>query len=156
VSGAVGAGQPAANRENFDGGPTQEMLVSELEQPAMPTTTGNADAQVMVPTGNAVNGEGDHSTTNGPNTHTPHVPRTEKELQTNNPLLQGFAGADQKLHSVFGDTIHHNDGRQLDGGIGGDKDRKWRCLHERIVAANSRWAKQFLALQTALWCDVRM
>jgi hypothetical protein len=34
VSGAVEAGQPAANRENVDGGPTQEMVASELEQPA--------------------------------------------------------------------------------------------------------------------------
>ena len=34
VSGAVEAGQPAADRENVDGGPTQEMVASELEQPA--------------------------------------------------------------------------------------------------------------------------
>jgi len=164
VSGAVGAGQPAANRENVDGGPTQETLVSELEQPATPATTGNADAQAMVPSGNAVNGVGDHSPTNSPNAHTPHVPQMEDELRSDNPLLQSFTGVDQKLHSVFGDTIHHNDGRHLNGGIGEDKDCKCQHLHERVVAArlplyslpNGQWAKQFLALQTALWHNVRL
>jgi hypothetical protein len=67
VSGAVGAGQPAADRKNVDGGQTQEMVASELEQPATPATTDDADARVTVPPGNAVNGEGDHSPTDGPN-----------------------------------------------------------------------------------------
>jgi hypothetical protein len=66
--------------------------------------------------------------------------------------------------SFLGDTIHHNDGRHLDRGIREDKDRKWQRLHERIVAArlplyslpNGWWAKQFLALQTALWHNVRL
>ena len=41
VSGAVGAGQPAADRKNVDRGPTQEMVALELEQPAtsQPQTT---------------------------------------------------------------------------------------------------------------------
>jgi hypothetical protein len=106
VSGAVGAGQPAADRENVDGGPTQEMVASELEPPATPATTGDADARLMVPPGNPANGEGDHSPTDGPNAHTPRVPRTEDELWTDNLLLQSFTGADRKLRSVFGDTIH--------------------------------------------------
>ncbi len=88
------------------------------------------------------------------------MPRTEDELWSNDPLLQSFTGVDQKLHSVFGDTIHHNDGRHLDRGIGEDEDRKWQGLHERIFALyslpNGWWTKQFLALQTALWCDIRM
>ena len=70
---------------------------------------------MTVPPENVANGEGDHSPTNGPNAHTPCVPQMEAELWTHNPLLQSFTGADQKLHSVFGDTIHHNDGRHLDG-----------------------------------------
>ena len=76
VSGAVGAGQPAADRENVDGGPTQEMVASELEleHPAMPATTGAADAWVTVIPGDTVNGEGDHPPTEGPNAHTPRVP----------------------------------------------------------------------------------
>jgi len=75
VSGAVGAGQPAADRENVDGGPTQETVASELKQPATPATTGDTGARVRVPPGNAVNGAGDHSPTKGPNAHTPRVPR---------------------------------------------------------------------------------
>ena len=99
----------------------------ELEHPATPATTGAADVQVMVIPGDTVNGEGDHPPTKGLNTHTPRVPRTEDELRTANPLLQSFTGADQKLHGVFGDTIHHNDGCHLDGGIGEDEDRKCCC-----------------------------
>jgi hypothetical protein len=140
------------------------MVALELEQPATPATTCNADARVTVPPGNAINGVGDHPPTNGLNAHTPRVRQTEDELRTDNPLLQSFTGTDRKLHSVFGDTIHHNDGCHLDGGIGEDEDRKWQRLHERVVAAclplyslpNGRWAKQFLALQTALWHDVRL
>jgi len=136
----------------------------ELEHPALPVTMGTADARVTVPPGDAVNGEGDHPSTEGPNAHTPRMPRTEDELRTADPLLQSFTGADRNLHGVFGDTIHHNDGRHLDGGIGEDEDHKWQWLHERIVAArlplyslpNGQWAKQFLVLQTALWHDVRM
>ncbi len=108
VSGAVEAGQPAADRGNVDGGPTQEMIALELDrsgssaaalnarltQPAMPATTDDADAWVTVPPGNAVNGEGDHPPTVGPNAHIPHVPRTEDELWTEDPLLQSFTGAD--------------------------------------------------------------
>jgi hypothetical protein len=87
-------------------------------QHRMPTPMGDADARVTVPPGNAVNGEGDDPPTVGLNAHTPCMPRTEDELWTNNPLLQIFKGADWKLHGTFGDTIHHNDGRHLDGGIG--------------------------------------
>jgi hypothetical protein len=82
------------------------------------------------------------------------MPQMDNELQTNNLLLQIFTGVDQKLHGIFGDTIHHNDGRHLNGGIREDKDRKWQQLHKFIVTArlplnslqNGWWAKQFLAL----------
>ncbi len=144
VSGAMGAGQPAADRENVDGGPTQETVASELEHPATPATTDDADARVVV-----TPGEGDHPPTDGLNTYIPRVPRMEDELRTNDPLLQSFTGADWKLHGVFGDTIHHNDGCHLNGGIGKDEDRKWQRLHEHVVVAslplyslpNGRWAK---------------
>jgi hypothetical protein len=160
----VVAGQPAADRENVDGGPTQEMVASDLEHPATPATMDDADVRVTVPPGNAVNGEGNNPhPTVGPNAYVPRVPQTEDELRIADPLLQIFTGADRKLHGVFGDTIHHNDGHHLDGGIGGDEDRKWQRLHERVVAAclplyslpNGWWAKRFLAMQTALWHDVR-
>jgi len=125
---------------------------------------GNADARVSVPPWNAVNGEGNYPPTVGLNAHTPRMPQMEDELWTNNPLLQIFTGADQKLHGIFGDTIHHNNGRHLGGGIGEDEDRKWQWLHEHVVAAclplyslpNGWWAKHFLALHTAFWRNVRL
>jgi hypothetical protein len=125
---------------------------------------GNADVRVTVPSGNAVNGESDDPPPIGPNAHTCRVPRTEDELWTNNPILQIFTGVDWKLHGIFGDTIHHNNGHHLNGRIGEDEDRIWQWLQVRVVAAclplysllNGQWAKQFLALQTALWRDIRL
>ncbi len=120
---------------------------------------------MTVPPGNTVNVEGDTPPTVGPNAHTPRVPLTEDELRTNNLLLlQIFTRVDLKLHGIFGDTIYHNDGHLLNRGIGEDEDRKWQWLHKHIAVAclplyslpNSWWAKQFLALQTALWRDVRL
>jgi hypothetical protein len=171
VSDTVEAGWPAFDSGNVDGGLTQEMVVLEMDglaslvaspdiaaQPALPSTMGDTDARVTVPLRNTINGEGDDPPIVGPNAHTPCVLWMKDELWTNDPLLQFFTGADQKLHGVFGDTIRHNDGCHLNGGIGEDKDCKWQRLHERIIAAclplysrpNGRWAKQFLALQTTL------
>jgi hypothetical protein len=95
VSGAVGAGQPAPDRENVEGGPTQDMVASELEHPALAATTDDADARVTVPPGDAVNSEGDNPPTVGPNVYVPRVPRTEDELRTDDPLLQNFTEADR-------------------------------------------------------------
>jgi hypothetical protein len=154
-------GWPAGQSE---GSRSLETVPNTPAQHTMPTPMGNANAGVTVPPGNAVNGEGDNPPTVGPNAHTSCMPQTEDELWTNNPLLQIFMGAVWKLHGIFGDTIHHNNGRHLEGGIGENKDRKWQRLHEHVVTArlplyslpNGWWAKQFLALQTALWHDVRL
>jgi hypothetical protein len=154
-------GQPAGW---LDGSESLEAAPNAPAQHTMPTPMGSADARVTVPPGNAVNGEGGNHLIVVPNAHTPCMPRMEDELWINYPLLQIIIGADWKLHGIFGDTIHHNNGRHLNGGIGEDKDRKWQRLHERVVMAhlplyslpNGWWAKQFLALQTALWRDVRL
>ena len=44
--------------------------------------------------------------------------------------------ADRRLCSVYGDTIHQNDGAHLDGGIGVAEDAKWQRLHLRVAACN--------------------
>jgi hypothetical protein len=51
---------------------------------------------------------------------------TAEELQRDDPMMQDTTPADQTLISSYGDTIHQNDGRHLDGGIGVAKDRKWQ------------------------------
>ncbi len=66
----------------------QEMVASELEHPATPSTTDDADARVTVPPGNAINGEGDNPPTVGPNAYVPRVMRTKDELRIVDPLLQ--------------------------------------------------------------------
>jgi hypothetical protein len=38
--------------------------------------------------------------------------------------MQDTTPADQELIEIYGDTIHQNDGRHLDGGKGVAKDRK--------------------------------
>ncbi len=148
----------------LDGLGSLEAALNAPAQYTMPTPMSNADARVAIPPGNAVNSEDDDPPTVGPNAHTLCMPWTEDELRTNNPLLQIFMGADWKLHGIFGDTIHHNNGHHLNRGIGEDEDRRWQCLHERVVAAclplyslpNGWWAKRFLALQTTLWRKVRL
>ena len=40
--------------------------------------------------------------------------------------------ADRKLRAVYGDTIHRNDGRHLDGGIANDEG--WQARYDAAVA----------------------
>ena len=83
---------------------------------------------------------------------------TDVELHLEDPLMQDTTPADLRLISIYGDTIHQNDGRHLDGGIGAAEDRKWQRLYMRIAACksplydlpNGRWAVRFLAIQTQL------
>ena len=42
---------------------------------------------------------------------------TEEELWITDPLLQLLMGANCKLIELYWDTIHHNDGMNLDGSI---------------------------------------
>jgi len=74
---------------------------------------------------------------------------TDAELRVEDPQLQRLMDADRWLCSIYGDTIHQNDGTQhLDGGIGVAEDAKWQRLHLRIAACNlplydlpnGRWA----------------
>jgi hypothetical protein len=78
------------------------------------------------------------------------------------PQLQRLTDADHRLCSIYGDTIHQNDGTHLDGGIGVAEDAKWQRLHLRIDACdlplydlpNDRWATRFLETLTNLWVGV--
>ena len=87
------------------------------------------------------------------------VPRhcTEAELRAEDPRLGRLTDADRWLCSVYGNTIHQNDGTHLDGGIGAAQDAKWQRLHLRVAACtlllydlpNGLWAHQFLEMLTA-------
>jgi len=87
---------------------------------------------------------------------------TDAELRAEDPQLQRLTDADRRLCSVYGDTIHQNDGTHLDGGIGVAEDAKWQRLHLRIAACNlllydlpnGRWATRFLETLTNLWVGV--
>jgi len=87
---------------------------------------------------------------------------TDAELRAEDPRLQRLTDADRRLCSVYGDTIHQNDGTHLDGGIGVAEDAKWQRLHLRVAACNlplydlpnGRWATQFLETLTNLWVGV--
>ena len=61
---------------------------------------------------------------------------TDAELRAEAPQLQRLTDADRRLCSVYGDTIHQNDGTHLDGGIGVAEDAKWQRFHLRIAACN--------------------
>ncbi len=87
---------------------------------------------------------------------------TDAELRAQDPRLQRLTDADLWLCSVYGDTIHQNDGTHLDGGIGVAEDAKWQRLHLRVAACNlplydlpnGRWATWFLETLTNLWVGV--
>jgi hypothetical protein len=49
---------------------------------------------------------------------------TDAELRAEDPWLQRLTDADRRLCSVYGNTIHQNDGTHLDGGIGATEDAK--------------------------------
>ncbi len=87
-----------------------------------------------------------------------------EELQNGDGEMQDITPADKKLIEVYGDSIHQNDGRHLDGGVGGAEDRKWQRLYLWVTLCKlalynlpiGRWANCFLALQTdELFCQVR-
>ena len=82
---------------------------------------------------------------------------TELQLRVLDPLLQQFTPADEKLHQVYGDTIHQNDGTHLSGDIEATVDKKWQRLYHRVIAGplklwdlpNGRVANRYLDLLTA-------
>jgi hypothetical protein len=86
------------------------------------------------------------------------------ELRVEDPQLQRLTDADRRLCSIYGDTIHQNDGTHLDGGIGVAEDTKWQRLHLRVAVCNlplyvydlpnGRWAARFLETLTNLWVGV--
>ena len=49
---------------------------------------------------------------------------TEEELRVIDPLLHEFTAANQKLISVYSETVHTNDGSHLCGGIDPAEDKK--------------------------------
>ena len=60
--------------------------------------------------------------------HPTHIKDKEKELDIVN---QEEHEADRRLNEVFGDTVHRNDGRHIDGGVIGDKEM---CeLYDQVV-----------------------
>jgi len=87
---------------------------------------------------------------------------TDAELRVEDLRLQRLPDADRRLCSVYGDTIHQNDGTHLDGGIGVAEDAKWQRLHLRVAACNlplyglpnGCWATRFLVTLTNLWVGV--
>ena len=88
---------------------------------------------------------------------------TEAELRALDPLLQQFTEADRKLISVYGDTVHANDGSHLHGEVDPAEDLKMQRLHHRVASCklslyslpSGRWANRFLDLQTKLFKDAR-
>ena len=61
---------------------------------------------------------------------------TEDELRQTDPLLHQFTDADRKLQSVYGDTVHANDGSHLHGGIDWNENLKMQQLHHRVASVN--------------------
>jgi len=120
-----------------------------------------ANPHPNVATGTAANAGGGEA---AQRTQGHFLPRhcTDAELRAEDLWLQRLTDADHRLCSVYGDTIHQNDGTHLDGGIGVAEDAKWQRLHLRVAACNlplydlpnGRWATWFLETLTNLWVGV--
>lgn len=88
---------------------------------------------------------------------------TEEELREIDRKLQPFTDADRMLLSVFGDTIHHNDGRHLHGSVPIAIDQMWQRRYASVVAGpqrlyylpRGRVGKRFIKLLTAEWRGAR-
>ncbi|KAL7503120.1 hypothetical protein ACHAXN_000965, partial [Cyclotella atomus] len=82
-------------------------------------------------------------------------------VMEDDPKMQPLSAADERLRSVYGDTIHLNDGRHLDGGV--KDDRVWQWRWNRIVSMDlSLWdappgkvGRRFIKLLTEEWAGVR-
>eukprot|EP00956_Cyclotella_meneghiniana_P025811 scaffold54612_cov72-Cyclotella_meneghiniana.AAC.3 len=57
-------------------------------------------------------------------------------VMEDDPKLQNLSRADELLLSVYGDTIHLNDGTHLDGGIGAAEDEKWQRWWLKVVSGD--------------------
>ena len=93
-----------------------------------------------------------------------HRVMTDDELRVIDPLLHEFTAANRKLMSVYGNTVHANDGSHLHGGIDPAKDKQMQRLHHQVASMkqfllcdlpSGRWANRVLDLQTQLWKDVK-
>jgi len=88
---------------------------------------------------------------------------TETQLREIDSELQPFTAADVRLHGIFGDTCHQNDGSHMHGRGCPEKDKKMQQLHRRISSVSKKlWdlptgavADRFLKLCTCLWRDTR-
>eukprot|EP00956_Cyclotella_meneghiniana_P009504 scaffold13157_cov41-Cyclotella_meneghiniana.AAC.3 len=75
--------------------------------------------------------------------------------------LQNLTPADWKLMGVYGDTIHQNDGRHLDGGINDDAvwQRRWRKVVSTKLslwfAPKGKIGRAFVELLAKEWRGVR-
>jgi len=59
---------------------------------------------------------------------------TEEELRAAESELQELTAADWKLISVFGDTIHQNNGTHLHGGASAAVDTAWQRRWMHVIA----------------------
>ena len=59
---------------------------------------------------------------------------TDGELGAIDPHLHVFTTADRKMISVYGGTVHANDGSHLYGGIDPAEDNKMQRLRHRVAS----------------------
>ena len=57
-------------------------------------------------------------------------------VMEDDPKLQNLSRADELLLSVYGDTIHLNDGMHLHGGIGDVENEKWQRWWLKVVSGD--------------------
>ncbi|EJK52777.1 hypothetical protein THAOC_27917 [Thalassiosira oceanica] len=61
---------------------------------------------------------------------------TREQIETDDPKLQDWTSADERLRETYGDTIHHNDGTHLTGTVDPEDDASHVA---GTLPANDRW-----------------
>ncbi|EJK55331.1 hypothetical protein THAOC_24945, partial [Thalassiosira oceanica] len=61
---------------------------------------------------------------------------TREQIETNDPKLQEWTPADERLRETYGDTIHHNDGAHLTGTVDPEDDATWQELYRQTITGS--------------------
>jgi hypothetical protein len=91
---------------------------------------------------NGAEGGGSSTTPSIPQANAPPIPLpcsipkelSEEEIMAEDPLVQQLTAADRKLISLYGDTIHQNDGCHLHGGIDHDISIQHQVWWVQVIA----------------------
>ena len=61
---------------------------------------------------------------------------TREQIEADDPKLQQWSSADERMLETYGDTIHLNDGTHLTGTVDPEEDAMWQEIYGNTIAGN--------------------